>query len=345
MQTAKKLTALILTLLMIPALAACGKTGAPAAGGSDLTEEPTAAVETSPAEDNSIDLGILLEADEDMINNYSLIAVNPDAPFADADGKAVSGVKVNAAGAKALIDWMLSDGAELVANYGYEEYGEYLFYWKEDAPASDAEIPQATEETKTIRLSTTTSVNDSGLLGYLLPVFEEEYGYTVEVFSAGTGKAIANAQYGNADLILVHSKSQEEEFVTGGYAAVVEGQETERLTFMYNYFVLIGPKDDPAKAADCASVKEAFAAIAEGEYMFVSRGDGSGTHTKEVSLWPEELGITTDAASVADYTAWYMFSNAGMGVCLTMANETGAYILSDKATFLAFRANGGVIED
>ena len=295
-------------------------------------------------EAKNVDLTILYEEDESMINNYSLLAVNPEAPFVDADGKEVTDVALNTAGADALINWMISDEAkELTQNFGFEDYGEYLFYLSEDGPSSAAEIPEATDETKTVRMSTTTSVNDSGLLNYLLPEFEEKYGYEVEVFSAGTGKAIANAQSGNADLILVHSKSQEEEFVNAGFARVLDGQETERLTYMYNYFVLCGPSADPAKAKDAATVKDAFAAIAEGEFPFVSRGDNSGTHTKELSLWPEDLGITAEAESVKDYS-WYTSSNAGMGVCLTMAEETGAYILSDKATLLTFQANNGVME-
>lgn len=295
-------------------------------------------------EAKNVDLTILYEEDESMINNYSLLAVNPEAPFVDADGKEVTDVALNTAGADALINWMISDEAkELTKNFGFDDYGEYLFYLSEDGPSSAAEIPEATDETKTVRMSTTTSVNDSGLLSYLLPEFEEKYGYEVEVFSAGTGKAIANAQSGNADLILVNSKSQEEEFVNAGFARVLDGQETERLTYMYNYFVLCGPSADPAKAKDAATVKDAFAAIAEGEFPFVSRGDNSGTHTKELSLWPEDLGITAEAESVKDYS-WYTSSNAGMGVCLTMAEETGAYILSDKATFLTFQANNGVME-
>lgn len=291
-----------------------------------------------------VDLKILYEADDSMINNYSLLAVNPEAPFVDADGNAVEDVELNNAGAEAFINWMISAEAEqMAADYGVEEYGENLFYLKENAPVSEAEIPEATEETKTIRLSTTTSVNDSGLLGYLLPKFEDTYGYTVEVFSAGTGKSIANAKSGNADVILVHSKSQEEAFVEEGFSYVMDGQDAERLTYMYNYFVLCGPSEDPAKVAEAASVLDAFKAIADGEFTFVSRGDGSGTHTKEISLWPEELGITTEAESVENYP-WYNYSNAGMGVCLTMAEEMGAYILSDKATYLTFYTNGGVIE-
>ncbi len=359
----KKLSLSVLALLLAVLFAACA--AAPAASAApaateppapaeqataepDPTEEPTVEEpETAPdeAEDDGINLTILYEQDDAMINNYSVLAVSPAAPFADADGKAVADVYVNTVGAKALTDWLMGDeAAALIRDYGLAEYGEYLFYLKDGKPVSAAEIPAATEETKTVRLSTTTSVNDSGLLGYLLPAFEQQYGYTVEVASAGTGKAIAAAKMGNADLILVHSKSQEEAFVEEGYALVVEGYEAERLTFMYNYFVLVGPKDDPAQCAQAADVKAAFARIADGGYPFVSRGDQSGTHTKEISLWPESYGITAEADSVAAYTGWYAYSNAGMGVCLMMANETGAYILSDKATFLTFRYNQGAME-
>lgn len=330
---------------------------APAAESAPAAEPAPAPAEPAPApaaepepisepapEAPVVDLTILKEADDKMINTYSLLAVNPDAPFADADGNAVDGVAVNTEGAKALIEWMLSsEGMDAAANYGKAEYGDTLFYLKDGAPTYDGEIAKATDETKTIRLSTTTSVNDSGLLGYLLPMFESEYGYTVEVQSAGTGKAIAAAKMGNADLILVHAKSQEEAFVEAGFSYVLDGFESERLSFLYNYFVLCGPSDDPADVAGKESVLDSFAAIAEGKYPFISRGDGSGTHTKELSLWPEALGITDDAASFAGYTDWYTSANAGMGACLIMAEEMGAYILTDKATFLTFVANGGIM--
>ena len=113
---------------------------------------------------------------------------------------------------------------------------------------------------------------------------------------------------------------------------------------MYNFFVLCGPKEDPANVKGATDVKAAFKAIADGKFLFVSRGDKSGTHTKELSLWPEELGITDDPKTFEQYQDWYISSNAGMGVCLTQAAERGAYILSDKATFLTFKANGGVIK-
>ena len=301
----------------------------------------------APAEETDalvVDTMILMEADDNMINNYTLLAVNPEAPFVDADGNAVEDVALNTVGAAGLINWLLSEeGEAAAADYGFAEYGEYLFYLKEDRPVSTADIPEATEETKLIRLSTTTSVNDSGLLGSLLPMFEEKYGYEVEVYSAGTGKAIANAKMGNADLILVHSKKQEEAFVADGFACVLDGMEAERLTYMYNYFVLCGPSADPAGVKDAEDVLAAFKAIADGKFTFVSRGDGSGTHTKELSLWPEELGITAEAESFKDYTDWYISANTGMGACLVMAEQMGAYILTDKATFLTFLANDGVM--
>lgn len=343
----QKAISLALTLLLLLAVTGCAQTPPSEPSHVPSAEVTAPVIETEPTgtPEAGINLTILYEQDDSMINTYSLLAVDEAAPFTDADGNAVSGVAINTVGAKALIDWMLSEeGTALIRDYGYADYGEYLFYLKDDRPVSTAQIPQAEDATRTIRLSTTTSVNDSGLLGYLLPKFEEKYGYTVEVASAGTGKAIAAAQYGNADLILVHSKSQEEAFVEAGFAKVLEGYDTARLSFMYNYFVLVGPSADPAGCAGAATVKDAFRLIAEGEHTFVSRGDKSGTHTKELSLWPEELGITDEADSVAGYTGWYVYSNAGMGVCLTMAEEMDGYILSDKATFLTFRANSGQME-
>lgn len=173
-----------------------------------------------------------------------------------------------------------------------------------------------------IRMSTTTSVNDSGLLPYLLPVFEEATGYTVEVQSAGTGAAIQKAVDGNADLILVHSKASEEAFVNDGYGV-------ERIPFMYNYFVVVGPAADPAGIKNGAeNAAEAFGKIADTKSTFISRGDESGTHKAELKIWGDNA---PDAAT----EAWYINAGQGMGACLTMASEKGAYCLTDKATFLS----------
>lgn len=327
----KKLCSILLLLSMTLSLCACGQSAKPVSG-----SETNAVV---------VDTMILKEADDNMINTYTLLAVNPDAPFVDADGNSVEDVKVNTVGAAALINWLLSEeGQAAASDYGFADYGEYLFYLLEERPVSMAEIPKADETTRRIRLSTTTSVNDSGLLGYLLPMFEKKYGYEVEVFSAGTGKAIANAKMGNADAILVHAKAQEESFVEEGFACVLDGMDQERMSYMYNYFVLCGPSEDPAGVKDAQDVLTAFAAIADGKYCFISRGDNSGTHTKELSLWPEELGITEEAESFSAYTDWYVSANAGMGTCLVMAEEKHAYILTDKATFLTFAANGGSVD-
>ena len=344
----KKIISLLLVLVMMLGLVACGASQAPAATEAPAAEAPAATeapvVETeAPTEAApAVDTVILMEADKDMLNTYSVIAVNPDADFVDADGNAVADVYVNTAGADALIQWLLSEEAlKLATEFGMGD--QFLFYLVDGAPVYTGEIAAATEETKTIRLSTTTSVKDSGLWGVLEPAFEEALGYELEIASAGTGKAIQAAKDGNADLILVHSKSQEEAFIEAGFGRVVDGFEAERISFLYNYFVLCGPSADPAGAAAAASVKDAFAAIAEGKYTFISRGDNSGTHTKELALWPADLGITKEAESFVDYTEWYVSANTGMGACLVMAEEMEAYILTDKATFLTFQANNGVM--
>ncbi len=193
-----------------------------------------------------------------------------------------------------------------------------------DDAASTEAASQAVAENKVIRLSTTTSVNDSGLLPYLLPTFEKETGYKVEVQSAGTGAAIQKAIDGNADVILVHAKASEEEFIADGYGV-------ERLPFMYNYFVIVGPKDDPAGIKGSADAATAFGKIKESRSKFVSRGDESGTHKAELKIWGEgnEPKAETDK--------WYISAGQGMGACLTMASEQQAYCLTDKATFLSMK--------
>ena len=319
----KKLMSLLLALTMILALGTVAFADEAAAG--------------------ELNISVLYESDDSLINIYTLIAVNPDATFVDVDGNVVTDVEVNTVGAKALIDWLLSDDCKaMIADFGIEEYGQTLFNLLEDAPSSTGEIPEATEETATIRLSTTTSVYETGMLPYVLEAFHDKYGYTVEIQSAGTGKAIAAAKYGNADLIFVHSKSQEEAFIDEGYAMVVDGYDTERLSFLYNFFLIVGPNDDPAGIKEAPTAKDAMKLIAESESPFISRGDKSGTHTKEVSLWPEELGITSEPESIVDYE-WYNFANAGQSACLTFANEKGAYMLTDISTWLAFQASGGVM--
>ena len=172
-----------------------------------------------------------------------------------------------------------------------------------------------------LRMSTTTSVNDAGLLPYLQPYFEKETGYRLEVTSAGTGAAIEKARKGDADLLLVHSKSQEETFVN-------EGFDEKRVPFMFNFFVIVGPKDDPAGVKNAKTAAEGFKMIADKGAKFVTRGDKSGTNTAELNIWK---AAAIDPAG----KEWYVNIGAGMGQALTTASEQQAYTLSDKATFLA----------
>ena len=194
------------------------------------------------------------------------------------------------------------------------------------ASASSASASSAaTPANKVLRISTTTSVNDSGLLPYLQPFFEEETGYQMEVTSAGTGAAIKKGETGDADALLVHAKASEEAFVNDGYGV-------ERIPFMYNYFVIVGPADDPAGVANCTTAADAFKAIADSGQTFVSRGDDSGTNKKEIQIW-EAAGIDPNGQE------WYVNAGAGMGATLTQAAERQGYTLTDKATFLSNDAN------
>ncbi|MCM1565260.1 MAG: substrate-binding domain-containing protein, partial [Dehalobacter sp.] len=180
-------------------------------------------------------------------------------------------------------------------------------------------------ENKVIRMSTTTSVNDSGLMAYLQPEFEKATGYILEITSAGTGAAIEKGRMGDADILLVHSKSAEEEFIAEGFDEV-------RLPFMYNFFVIVGPADDPAGVAGSATAAEAFKKIADSGSHFISRGDESGTNNKENAIWKS---IDVDPTG----QEWYDSVGQGMGQTLTIADEKQAYTLSDKATFLAHEDN------
>jgi tungstate transport system substrate-binding protein len=178
------------------------------------------------------------------------------------------------------------------------------------------------DEPQVLRLATTTSTADSGLLDAILPAFEEEYNATVEVVAVGTGQAIEIGKAGDADVILVHSRSKEDAFIE-------EGHGSARYDVMYNDFIIVGPAADPAGIRGMATAAEALAAIATAEAVFASRGDDSGTHTKEISLW-DKAGL--DVPEGAD---WYKALGQGMGETLQFANESGAYTLADRGTYLS----------
>jgi tungstate transport system substrate-binding protein len=178
-------------------------------------------------------------------------------------------------------------------------------------------------------LATTTSTDDSGLLDYILPDFEAESGVDVDVVAAGTGQALQLGEDGNADVLLVHARAQEDEFMANGHG-------TRREDVMYNDFVIVGPPDDPAGIREAASAAEAFSKIADSQVTFVSRGDDSGTHTKEKAIWA--------AAGIEPSGEWYQSAGQGMGAVLTMSDEQGAYTLSDRATYLARTLEGTGLE-
>ncbi|MBN1883027.1 MAG: substrate-binding domain-containing protein [Deltaproteobacteria bacterium] len=175
-----------------------------------------------------------------------------------------------------------------------------------------------------IKLATTTSTYNSGLLDYLLPEFTADTGVEVEIISVGTGKALELGRNGDVDVVLVHARPSEDEYMAGGYGTV-------RKDVMYNDFIIIGPADDPAGISGL-SVVEAMKKIAETESLFVSRGDDSGTHKKELILW-NEAGVTPDGK-------WYMEAGQGMGAVLVMAFEQGGYTMTDRGTYIAYVADG-----
>jgi tungstate transport system substrate-binding protein len=182
-------------------------------------------------------------------------------------------------------------------------------------------IAQAADSgSRTVILSTTTSTQDSGLLDVLLPLFEKQTGYLVKTVSVGTGQALALAAKGDADVALVHAPALEKKYVA-------DGKLLNRRLVMYNDFVIIGPKDDPAKIRSAKTSAAALKAIEQAKASFVSRGDNSGTHTLEKTLWKE--------AGVEPKGSWYIEAGQGMGATLAIANERNAYTITDRGTLLA----------
>ncbi|MFQ5804236.1 MAG: substrate-binding domain-containing protein [Candidatus Methylomirabilales bacterium] len=173
-----------------------------------------------------------------------------------------------------------------------------------------------------LRLSTTTSTENSGLLAVLIPPFEARFGLRVDVIPVGTGKALKLAEGGDVDVTLVHAPELEEQFLKQGFGV-------NRRYVMYNDFVIIGPSDDPAGIKNAPDAKSAFQRIAEAKALFISRGDRSGTHTKELSIW-KETGFNPSLP-------WYLEAGRGMGAVLIIADQKRAYTLTDRGTYLSFR--------
>ena len=196
----------------------------------------------------------------------------------------------------------------------------------EPEPPADPE-PEPVTPQGTIILATTTSTDDSGLLDFILPVFTEETGWEVQVISVGTGAALQLGRDGEADVLLVHARAQEDQFVEEGYAE-------KRFDVMYNDFVVVGPSDGEISHND--DITQTFTDIVENNLPFISRGDESGTHTRELQLW---TAIDRDPEDNSNYIE----SGQGMGATLGMAAEMDAYTISDRATWLSYADVGNLI--
>ena len=182
---------------------------------------------------------------------------------------------------------------------------------------------------KSIVVSSTTSTQDSGLFSYILPLFKQKTGIDVKVVAQGTGQALDTGRRGDADVVFVHAKSAEEKFLA-------EGAGVKRYPVMYNDFVLIGPKNDPAGVKSMKDVAKALQMIKNKQAPFISRGDRSGTHIAELALWNKDAGIDIDK----EKGSWYKSVGQGMGAALNTASASNAYVLSDRGTWISFKNKG-----
>ena len=200
----------------------------------------------------------------------------------------------------------------------------YLFVLNNTALA---EASKVLSSNKIIRLATTTSTENSGLLAYLLPVFEKQTGYKIQVIAVGTGKALRMGKDGDVDVLLVHALEAEEDFVKKGYGL-------KRYPVMANDFVVLGDARDPAAISNSNTVQSAFQKIQSTQSLFISRGDDSGTHKKEMIIWHLVKPSWLDKALKG---SWYREIGQGMGKAIQIANELGAYTLSDRGTWLSYQ--------
>src|SRR5258705_3757496 len=191
-----------------------------------------------------------------------------------------------------------------------------------------ANLAPALAQDRSIVVASTTSTQDSGLFGYLLPLFKAKTDIEVKVIAQGTGQALDTARRGDADVVFVHAKSAEEKFLAEGFGV-------KRFPVMYNDFILIGPVRDPAGASGTRDIVAALKAIREKQAPFVSRGDRSGTHQAELALW-----ATTGIDLARDKGPWYREIGQGMGAALNTAGAMNAYTISDRGTWISFRNNG-----
>ena len=332
----RKLLALLLAILMLGLLSGCEeeeKSTEPATRptiAAEEEEETTEALEETVPEETdgpaALGTAVLRSGDGELQAEYILLAVDPEGPF-------LSQVNLNKEGADALVRWLNTQDARTeLKNYGVEEFGEPVFTLPEEK-IFQGWIPNAAEENKVIRLSVADTLADSGILDRLLQQFEETYGYTVEVSSTSATGTLTAAKLGIIDLVLTEKREATEAFIADGYAREVDGFDGETIGFCGLEYLLCGPVDDPAGAAEAENLADAMAAIGAGQYTFLSRGDGSTVHKLEQSLWP----------AGQEFGEWYLQIDTDMGPLLVMNEFEGGYLITDKLTWLIFWKNDGII--
>ena len=306
-------------------------TTAPESEATEESTEPEATEmpeEIESGEESPLNTTVLRSGDPELTAEYVLLAVNPEGPFHSED------ITFNEKGAEALARWLLGDTSrKKMETFGVAEYEESVFALPENPVGYLGWISEATEETKAVRLVMVDTLEESGILEELLTEFEETYGYEVSVQSTSASGALTMAKLGIFDLVLTEKSAVTDSFVAEGYARVLSGFETEEMLLCTMEYLLCGPKDDPAGAADAATLADAFAAIAQSESRFLSRGDDSASHKREAALWPANQ----------EFGDWYLTVGTDMGPLLVMNGFEGGYVLTDKLTWLIFYHNNGII--
>ena len=293
----KTLSLLLAVLLLLSLLSGCDKeddpteaTALPTAAKTVVEDETEAttepeesAEETEVTEAAPLRTAVLRSGDPELQADYILLAVNPEGPFYSED------ITFNEKGAEALVRWLLGDASrEKVENFGVETYGEAVFSLPEKPAAYLGWIPDATEETKILRLTVVDTLEESGILEELVTEFEETYGYQVDVQSTSATGTLTMAKLGIFDLVLTEKSDATDSFIAEGYARLLNGFKTEEMAFCGMKYLLCGPENDPAGTAEAASLADAFAAIGESGVRFLSRGDDSTVHKLEKTLWPAD---------------------------------------------------------
>lgn len=305
-------------------------TAAPEASGTEFYTGwiPDETIATETAAEAELNTVVYRDSDKALRIDYVFLAVSQEAPFL------VQDVTLNEDGTDALIQWLMTEEARAIAaEFGVDAYGEGAFHVSQEDDLYIGKIRKAAKNTPVIHLAVEETLADSGLLDALIPLFEEKYGYTVEISSGSNAAILSTARNANADLVLAEAGEGAQAMVEDGYCRIPGGFGSDQLTFASMQYLLCGPAEDPAGVADCLSVTASFAAIADSESTFVSRGDNSAAHRLEQIFWAKDTV----------FGGWYISADMEMGPCLVMNDIQGGYILTDKLTWLKYSSANGII--